>query len=483
MSNLRYTIAISGLTAAIFLIDISVDLGLATPVAYVLVIALAYSTRRARAILLTAGACSLLTVVGWRLSPPGAEPWKSLWNRAFAFAALWAPVVPSIRALSALEERELLANIVDFSGDSIVGNDLDGTVRSWNRGAERLYGYRAEEMVGSPFARVVAAGRIAEFTELLTRARSGLETDEIETIRLHRDGTHVHVSLRMSIIRDAAGRPTGASFISRDITRRVDLEEARRRINAELAQSNEALERSNAELQQFAYVASHDLQTPLRAIVGFAQFLEADYGERLDDTAREYIARIIRGGRRLQELIQDLLEFARVESRSVPFGPVELNDVFAEVSDALQASICDSSAELIRGALPTVWGDRVQLAQLLQNLIENALKYRSKERPLVLISAEQREGDWVISVRDNGIGIPEQYREKVFEIFSRLHATQAYPGTGIGLAICRRIVNRQGGKIWLEANEEGGVTASFTVPVMAAPAAPVSSEVLVGDCQ
>ena len=234
--------------------------------------------------------------------------------------------------------------------------------------------------------------------------------------------------------------------------------------SAELERANQALAQSNIELQQFAYIASHDLQAPLRAVAGFAQFLQTDYQDKLDDRAADFIQRIVDGAFRMQTLINDLLTFSRVESRSLPFELVVLNDIFENATANLSASIEESNAQITCDELPHIEGDRAQLSQLFQNLIGNGIKYRSLQTPHVHVSAQPGDGNWTISVRDNGIGIEARHHERIFEIFRRLHTQQEYPGTGIGLAVSQRIVRRHGGRIWLESEPGAGATFYFTLP-------------------
>lgn len=233
---------------------------------------------------------------------------------------------------------------------------------------------------------------------------------------------------------------------------------------AELAKSNEALEQSNVDLQQFAYTASHDLQTPLRGIASFAQFLKDDYGDKLDKTADGYIERIVGGANRMKQLINDLLAYSRVESRAAPFKATPLQEVFDDALVLLRPSIDDTGAKVTCGVLPTVPGDRAQLSQLFQNLIGNGIKYHGESPPEVHVSAELVGKEWLIAVRDNGIGIDPKHHERIFEIFRRLHTQQAYPGSGIGLSVCRRIVVRHGGRIWVTSEEGKGATFFFTIP-------------------
>lgn len=232
---------------------------------------------------------------------------------------------------------------------------------------------------------------------------------------------------------------------------------------SELAAANQALAKSNLELQQFAYIASHDLQAPLRGIAGFAQFLQQDYLGRLDETADEYIGQIVDGAQRMQRLINDLLAYSRVESRARVLAPTDLAAVFDDAISLLSADIEQAGGQVTRGELPTVMGDSSQLSQLLQNLIGNALKYRSTDPPRVHLSATPNGREWTIAVHDNGIGIDAKHHERIFEIFRRLHTEDQIPGTGIGLAVCRRIVSRHGGRIWVESEVGKGSTFFFTV--------------------
>ncbi len=233
--------------------------------------------------------------------------------------------------------------------------------------------------------------------------------------------------------------------------------------HGELSKVNGALKQSNEELQQFAYVASHDLKTPLRAISGFAQFLKDDFEGKLDETADEYIQRIVEGVNRMQQLINDLLEFSRIDSQGRPLKPIDLGEVLDDVHDLLRADIESSGAILTSDPLPRVMADRPQLTQLLQNLIGNAVKYHGERPPLVHVTADEQAGEWTISVRDNGIGIAPKHHERIFEIFKRLHTQKDYEGTGIGLAVCRRIVQRHNGRIWLESALGEGCTFCFTL--------------------
>jgi light-regulated signal transduction histidine kinase (bacteriophytochrome) len=224
------------------------------------------------------------------------------------------------------------------------------------------------------------------------------------------------------------------------------------------------LEQSNLELKQFAYIASHDLQSPLRSISGFVQLLQMEYEEKLDEQARDWIRRTVQSIAQMQTLIRDLLSYSRVDARSRPFTQIRFLDVVNDALTLLESSIHDAGGQVTWDHLPDIMGDRSQLVQLIQNLIGNGLAYHGDEPPHIHISAERSGEEWIFSVRDNGIGIEPQYFERIFEIFKRLHDQKDYPGTGIGLAVCRRVVNRHGGKIWVKSESGHGSTFHFTIP-------------------
>jgi len=238
----------------------------------------------------------------------------------------------------------------------------------------------------------------------------------------------------------------------------------RNRQEAELRKTLEDLKRSNAELEKFAYIASHDLQEPLRMISSYMELLAEDYKGKLGADADEFIEYAMDGAKRMQGMIEALLEYSRVGTRGNPFEPTDCDNVLHQVMDNLQLAIEESGAVVTHDPLPTVMADGIQLVQLLQNLISNAIKFRNTALPRIHISAQKQGKGWIFLVKDNGIGIDPVYKDRIFVIFQRLHDREEYPGIGIGLSVCKRIVERHGGRIWVESTLGDGATFYFTIP-------------------
>ncbi len=247
----------------------------------------------------------------------------------------------------------------------------------------------------------------------------------------------------------------------------IDLEKEiaeRQRAEKWLAERSAELARSNAELEQFAYVASHDLQEPLRMVSSYTQLLARRYKEKLDSDAHEYISFAVEGVKRMQSLIRDLLQYSRVGTRGKPLTAIECEPVFDYALKNLQEAINESSARITHDPLPKVMADETQLCRLFQNLFDNAIEYRSNKPPEIHLGCKRNGTEWLFSARDNGIGIDPQYWERIFVIFQRLHARDEYQGNGIGLAVCKKIVERHGGRIWVESEPGKGSTFFFTLP-------------------
>ena len=350
-----------------------------------------------------------------------------------------------------------LAAIVDSSTDAIISATLEGIIVSWNLGAEKLYGFSDKEAIGHSATILAPPDHSDEIPAILEKIRRGESVSAYDTSRMRKDGTLVDVSLTVSPVRDSTGNIIGASAVARDISDRKKFEER-------IRQYSKKLEQSNTELDNFASIAAHDLGAPLRAVAGFANLLQKRYKEKLGADADQYIANIVEGTRRMQQLINDLLHYARATTREKPLGPVDVNAVVEKTLANLTVDTKESSAVITVDPLPTVSADSTQLVQLFQNLVGNAIKYRSTV-PRIHISAERNNAEWLFRVSDNGIGIDPRQFDRIFQIFQRLHSVDEYSGAGIGLATCKKIVERLGGRIWVESKPGEGSTFFFTLPV------------------
>ena len=483
---------------------------------------------------------------------------KALLDKDGKFAGSLSMLTDITGRKQAEEKIQTLANIVKSSSDAIITKSLDGIITSWNEGAEQIYGYLAEEVLGKNVSILESDSHKGEIKQFSEKIIKGERIQHYETSRLKKDGTIIYVSVTLSPVFDASGELVALSAIVRDITESVKAKEALRLSNIynrslieasldplvifgrdgkitdvntstefvtdysrdeligtdftdyftesekakkiyqevfnegfvsdyalEIQHKNgritsilfnasvykdeygefigvvaaarditerkkaeeilklklEELALSNAELEQFAHVASHDLQEPLRMIVSYLQLLQRRYQGKLDEKADKFIYFAVDGASRMQSLINDLLEFSRVTTRTREPEPMDYEFILNQVLYNLEVFIEENEATVSHDPLPEVMVDYTQMVQVFQNLIINGIKFRSEEAPKIHISAEKRASEWVFSVRDNGIGIDPQYSEKIFEVFKRLHKKEEYPGTGIGLAICKKISN------------------------------------------
>jgi PAS domain S-box-containing protein len=361
--------------------------------------------------------------------------------------------------------------LIEASLDPLVTISPDGKITDVNAATERVTGLPREHLIGSDFLNYFTEPAKARdgYKKVLSE---GLVMDYALTIRC-RDGRTTDVLYNATVYKNEAGEVQGVFAAARDITQKnaAEAELAGYRMHLEdlVKQRTEELARSNQDLEQFAYVASHDLQEPLRAVAGFVELLRRNLEDSLDDKAMEYMTFAIDGARRMQTLINGLLEYSRIGTQGKRLQKVNSQAALDEGLARLQASISESGAKITSDDLPTVTSDDLQLALLFQNLIVNAIKFRSDQIPRIHVSAIHQAGGWRFAVRDNGIGIESQYSERIFMIFQRLHSRDKYPGTGIGLAICKRIVERHGGRIWVESTPGRGSTFYFTVPDQGEP--------------
>ena len=305
---------------------------------------------------------------------------------------------------------------------------------------------------------LIPPDRLEEEPKILERLKRGERVEHFETIRVRKDGSLLNVSLTVSPVKTADGRIVGASKVARDITEKVRQAEA-------LEQANAALKRANSDLQLFAYSASHDLQEPLRMVAIYSQLLQKRFGGKLGPTGDEYIGYTVQGATRMESLLKDLRTYTQVSTMGKdPTEDIDAGEILKKTLLNLQVAIGNSGALISSSALPKVRIYEFQLEQVFQNLIGNAIAYRGDEPPRIEIAATRQRNEWLFSVKDNGIGIEPQFQEQIFGIFKRLHSTLEYSGTGMGLAICQRAIERAGGRIWVESTPGKGSTFYFTVP-------------------
>lgn len=472
----------------------------------------------------------------------------------------------------------LYAAVVQSSNDAIIAETLDGTITAWNKAAERLFGYSAEEAVGKRTEIIVPPREQEKIREILDRVRRGEQVEHYETTRQHKDGHTIEVSLSVSPVRTANGAIVGVARIARDIRAQklaeakfrmaveaspsgmvmvdpkgimllvnselerlfgysreelighsfemlvpkqlraahakfaaefgerpavrpmgahrdlsgmrkdgtefpveiglnpvqspsgllvlavvVDISE-RKRVEAAIAAQTELLRRSNAELEQFAYVASHDLQEPLRMVASYTELLADRYAGKLDPKADKYIRYAMEGAKRMQTLVRDLLTLSRISAKERRLHRVDSAAVLRAVLERLSVAIEDNKAEIVVDTLPEVTSEETELGQVFQNLVSNALKFRSDQPVRIEIAARPKNDGWVFSVADNGLGIDPRYHDRIFQMFQRLHERSKYEGSGIGLAVAKKIVERHGGRIWVESTIGQGSTFYFTLP-------------------
>jgi PAS domain S-box-containing protein len=358
----------------------------------------------------------------------------------------------------------LLAAVIGSTVLAVVSTDATGVITSWNAGAEATYGHRATETVGRRLDVVLPSSDSAR-TRAWQRALAGEAGAPVEVERIRKDGRTIVVEEFLSPLRTPTGDVIGVASVAQDVTDRRNVQEALAVTRRELERNLARLERSNAELEQFAYVASHDLSEPLRAVSGMVQLLARRYEGQLDDDADEFIAFAIDGCNRMKAMIDDVLAYSRAGRVEELPVPVDLAQIAQEVVASLEGPIQDAGATVRIGDLPSVHGVASSMRQLLQNLVSNAVKFRRPDAPpVVAVTAERKASLWQVCVEDNGIGIEPQYETRIFRMFQRLHGRDAYEGTGIGLAIAERLVTGFGGQIWVERRSSGGSRFCFTIP-------------------
>ena len=499
------------LSALLFYLDLHGPERMVFGLPYLLVVILAQTIGGGRAATLAASSAATLVVAAPLLSAAaGDSVWMAVLGRSSVIAAMAMVVMvlrqrdaaravvreqvdvletstsrraDELRLMNAQLHREIaerrraelrsgyLASIVESSADAIIGQSLDGTIVSWNTGATRVYGHKREQIIGKPSSILLPCEHEEELLALLARVGHGEHVDEIESVRLRHDGTKFDVSASFSPILDEKGAIIGVSMIERDISPRVRAEEALQSLNAELEakvhQRTEDLESAVGELEAFSYSVSHDLRAPLRALHGFTETLVEDAGERLSDDERELLVRIRRAADRMDRIIEDLLMLSRAGNHKIEKEVVNLGEIAGSVIDELRSASPQRQIDWDIGKGLLAWGDPGLLRLVMQNLVGNAFKYTArKDGARVSIGVDERTPESVTYyVRDNGIGFDPELACKLFRPFSRLHRSDQFEGSGIGLATVERILRRHGGGVSAEGRREEGATFRFRLPV------------------
>lgn len=377
-------------------------------------------------------------------------------NEVFALQLIVRDITEHKLAEDKLKEsEEKYRDVVERANDGIVIVQ-DGFVKYANPSLLELAGYSKEEIIDTQFINHVHPDEVPKLIDRYKRRMSGEDVEGIyETLLKRKDNSDVYAEINAGVI-SYLGEPANLVFV-RDITER-------KKAGEKLKQTMNELKRSKTELEQFINIAYHDLQEPLRMVTSYVQLLERRYKGKLDEDADEFIGYAVDGIMHIHRLINDLLNYTLIGGQSKRFERVDCTEVINRAMNNLQAAIEESGAVITFDPLPIIRADDLQLVQLSQNLLSNAIKFRSEEPPRIHVSAEQKKNEWLFSVRDNGIGIDPKYAERIFTIFQRLHSRGKYPGTGIGLAICKKIVEKHGGRIWVESEPGKGATFRFTIP-------------------
>ena len=369
---------------------------------------------------------------------------------------------------AAEQASQRLAAIVESSDDAIVGKDLNGIITSWNKGAERIFGYTVEEVLGRPVEILIPEERRQEEPGILERIRRGERVDHYETIRRRKDGRLINLSLTISPIRLSNGTIVGASKIARDISERISREQALHAVQRELASLNEGLERrvqertaelaeTVAELESFSYSITHDLRAPLRSMQSFATMLEEDCATQVDATGKDYIRRIVTSARRMDRLIQDVLTYSRIARSELHLEVINTDHLVQGILESYPGFQSPAAVIEVKRPLLKVLANEAALTQCLSNLIGNAIKFVAPGGvPRVTVWSELLDDRVRIYVEDRGIGIPAKNHQRIFGIFQRL--SKAYEGTGIGLSIVKKAVDRMGGEVGLRSKPGEGST-------------------------
>jgi len=462
--------AIIAACVAIFIVDIQFPLGVAGGIPYEIFVLATYWTKRKRYTVGAGALASLLIVIGFILSEFSGYIFMAIANRTMTVIVIWISVwfvnnyKASLEQVQKSEKR--ISALFEAATEGIIISDVNGKIVMVNEKTEELFGYSREELVGKRIEALVPQRHASHHEKYRRQYFENPEPRPMgqgrDLFGLKKNGEEFPVEISLNYFENDEGK----FFISYvvDITQRKSAENQLLKAHRELKQKAIELKQSNEELEQFAYVASHDLQEPLRMVASYTELLARRYRDKLDEDANDFIGYAVDGARRMQKLLNDLLQFSRVGTRAKPFKPVDIQEVVGHAIQNLDYFINENNAEIIINSdLPRLSVDQTQLTQLFQNLLHNAIKFRGETRPHIQVNAEEQENHWRFSVADNGVGIPEQYQERIFVIFQRLYNRDEYEGSGIGLAICKKIVERHDGSIWMESIPGKGTTFYFTI--------------------
>ncbi len=494
---------------AVLFADYHAPLGVAIGTLYVFVILTISFSRKPQYVFFFAYVVTVFSVLGYFLSPPTADAWKAVLNRTMSVLSIWAVVLLILKLLKTLDAAESLnleqrnqkntlersrratlslledadlakyqavraknhaEHIIESAPNGMIIVDNTGKIVDANTFTFSLLDYSEQELVGQPFERLIPErfreGLFSNGDNKVKNLNYSSAGTKQEIHCLNREGVEIPVELGLN--------PVIMEEDSYLLATIVDISGIKK-AEQELRFANSQLKLVNRELSNFAYITSHDLQEPLRSIASFLQLLKSEYGGDLDESANEYIDFSVDGATRLQGMIRSLLHYSRIDSREIEFEKIDLRESVQSAKENLYKLIIDTKTELVVSDLPEIYGDSAQITQLFQNLMANSIKFRSKETPRISISSKTVSGaelqvpgppDFeycVVTFTDNGIGINPDYHSRIFNIFQRLHPGNAYPGHGIGLALCNKIVNLHGGTIWLESEEGKGSSFSFSL--------------------
>lgn len=360
-------------------------------------------------------------------------------------------IARDISSRKRLEEvQERLTSIINHSDDAIISKTLNGEITSWNRGAERIFGYRADEVIGKSITILFPRERLGEETFILSKIKKGELVEHYESERVRKDGTVINISLTISPIRDSNGTIVGVSKIARDITERKNKEEE--------------LRRKNQELEAFTYTVSHDLRAPLRKVTHYVQTIEDNLDGLGNTEVRKALSHIAKNAQKMRNLIDDLLVLAQLSQTELKKTIIDFNRLLAEVIDEV-VSDNDPKVEIQCANLANAQGDEALLRQVFENLLSNAIKYSKKrERQIIKVGSAKAHGMTTFYVADNGVGFDMRYVDRLFTAFQRLHAQSEFEGTGVGLAIVQQIISKHGGKVWATGEPDHGATFYFSLP-------------------